>query len=294
MKTIHILNPAAGQGGALKYKALENAYVTKSPGDAAAFVKSCLENTKEDINFKVCGGDGTVNEVVSGIMASGSRNGYLSVIPTGTGNDLVRSLESGADVTDIDVLTVSGRYAVNAVNTGFDLEVVQKAAQYKKKPLISGSLAYILGVVSALCGRFGKHVQIDYTDKDGNTGSFNGECLLAVAANGAFYGGGFKASPAAELSDGLIDLMIVKKISRLQFISLVSVYKKGMHINKNTCAPEDKFKDIIIFKKCRQVAISGIKEICADGEVFETSGVKVGVLPRALKVITKDKEPLTV
>lgn len=294
MKTIHILNPAAGQGGALKYSALENSYVTKSPGDAAAFVKSCLESTNDEINFKVYGGDGTVNEVVSGIVASGSDKGYLSVMPTGTGNDLVRSLDGADDITDIDVLTVNDRYAVNAVNTGFDLEVVQKAAEFKKKPFVSGTLAYVLGIVSALLGKFGKDLQIDYTDKDGNIGHFKGECLLAVAANGAFYGGGFKASPAAELSDGLIDLMIVKKVSRLKFISLVSAYQKGLHIDKETCRPKEKFKDIIVFKKCRQVVINGIKEICADGEIFSAACAKVGILPRALKVITKDKEPLSI
>lgn len=285
MKTIHILNPAAGQGKALGFENLENSYVTKAPGDASDFVKTTLENASEDINFAVYGGDGTVNEVVTGIMNSGSDKAYMSVVPVGTGNDLVRSINNKGAV-DIDVLTVNNGYAVNAVNTGFDLEVVEKAAEYKKKTLISGPLAYVLGVVSVLFGKFGKKVHIDYTDKNGENGEFDGECLLAVAANGTYYGGGFKASPAADVTDGFIDLMIIKKISRLKFISLVLDYKKGAHIDPVTQQPYGKFKGIVFFKKCKNVVISEIEKICADGEVFKADKVKIGILHRALKVIT--------
>ena len=285
MKTIHILNPAAGQGKALGYRELENSYVTKAPGDASDFVRETLENTSEDINFAVYGGDGTVNEVVTGIMDSGSDKAYMSVVPVGTGNDLVRSIKDDG-IINIDVLTVDNRYAVNAVNTGFDLEVVEKAAEYKKKPLISGTLAYVLGVVSVLFSKFGKKVHIDYVDKNGMNGEFDGECLLAVAANGAYYGGGFKASPAADVTDGCIDLMIIKKISRLKFISLVADYKQGKHINAATGEPFEKFKDIVFFKKCKSVVIGGIEKICADGEVFPASTVRIGVIHRALKLIT--------
>jgi diacylglycerol kinase family enzyme len=154
MKTIRILNLAAGQGKASEYKDLENTYVTKAPGDATHYVQSVLENATEDTHFCVYGGDGTVNEVVSSIMRSGSDKGYMSVVPVGTGNDLVRSIEK-AKGDKIDVLTVGDGYAINAINTGFDLEVVLKAAQYKKKPLISGALAYILGVISVFTKKFG-------------------------------------------------------------------------------------------------------------------------------------------
>ena len=290
MKTIHILNPAAGQGKALKYSELENAYVTKCPGDACDFVKSALEKTDEETNFKVYGGDGTVNEVVSGIVGSGKQNGYMSIMPVGTGNDLVRSLDKSKDNVKIDVLTVGKRYAVNAINTGFDLEVVLKAAELKKKPLISGSLAYVLGIFSALFGKYGKHLHVEYTDAEGKVESFDGDCLLVVAANGAFYGGGFNASPIAELEDGLIDLMIVRKVSRLKFMSLVLKYQKGLHIDKQTRMAAKGFEDILIFKKCTNVLIEGTEKMCADGEIFEAKSANIGIIPQALKVITKEKE----
>lgn len=292
MKVIHILNPAAGQGEALKFKNLENAYITKAPGDASDYVQNTLENSDEDINFKVYGGDGTINEVVTGIVRSSSQRGYMSVMPTGTGNDLIRTV-TAEGINEIDVLTMNDKFAVNAINTGFDLEVVQKAAEFKKKPFISGSLAYILGIISALTNKFGKMLTIDYVDKNGTEKTYKGECLLVVAANGCYYGGGFKASPSADVTDGLIDLMIVKKVSRFRFISLVGAYKKGLHITKKGIV-QDKFKDIVTFCKCKKVTINGMSEICADGEIFKQTKATIGILPKSLKLIVGQKEPVTI
>ena len=286
MKTVHILNPAAGQGGAMKYKNMENAHVTNGCGDARRFVREMLENSLEDINFAVYGGDGTVNEVVQGIVDSGSDRAYISLVPIGTGNDLIRTVaETGLDCIEADILTVNDAISVNTVNTGFDLDVVMRAARYKKKPFISGSMAYIFGVITTLLGGYGTHMRVDYVDAQGERGYFNGECLLAVAGNGCYYGGGFKASPAASMTDGLIDLMIVKKVSRLKFISLVGKYKKGLHIDIENNRPLKKFEDIMLFKKCLSVTISGINEICCDGEIYQASRADIGVLPRAVRIL---------
>ena len=286
MKTIHVLNPAAGQGGALMYSGLENVYITRGAGDGREFARKTASEADEEINFEVYGGDGTVNEVAQGIMQSGSDKAYISLVATGTGNDLIRSIErDGRGCICADVLTVNDRIALNTVNTGFDLDVVIKAARYKQKPLISGSLAYILGVITTLLGKFGSHMRIDYVDKNGESGFVEGDCLLAVAGKGCYYGGGFMASPAARPDDGLIDLMVVKKVSRLRFISLVGRYKKGEHIDIENEKPISAFEDIMLFKKCRQVVIGGIKRICFDGEIEETDCARIGIKPGAVKIL---------
>ena len=285
MKTIYILNPAAGRGGAMSYKDEENAYVTKGGGDAFGFAAKTLEAADEDINFAVCGGDGTINEVVRGIIASGKKNACVSLIPTGTGNDLVRTVaQEGGDIC-ADVLSVNDAVAVNAVNIGFDLDVVLRASQYKKKPFLSGSLAYIFGVVSTLFRRYGTHMRIEYVDSGGSRGVFEGECLLAVMGNGRYYGGGFEPSPAASMTDGLIDLTVVKKVSRLKFISLVGKYKKGLHIDIKNNRPYEQFRDILIFKKCKSVSVSGIENICCDGEIIGMKRAEIGVIPRAVRLL---------
>ncbi len=280
MKTIHILNPAAGQGKALDYRGLENVYITKSERDATEFVKNTILQ-QDDVHFNVYGGDGTVNEVVNGLV--GSENTSFSVVPVGTGNDLLRTFDAtGLETVKTDVLKIGNKYAVNAVNTGFDLDVVIKAAEFKKKPFISGSFAYILGVASCFCKKFGSKIDVRYTDERGNTHSFSGECMLAVAANGQYYGGGFHCAPAADISDGLIDLLVIKKVSRLKFLSLILGYKKGKHINIESGYPTDKFKDYILFCKCKSVKFSGISRICADGEIWDTNEIEVSVVPGAV------------
>ncbi len=281
MKTIHILNPAAGQGEALKFKDLENAYITKGIGDATEYVKN---NADDGVHFFVYGGDGTVSEVVNGIMKSGKAASF-SIVPVGTGNDLLRTLDmADADSVLADVLTVNDKYAVNAVNTGFDLDVVIKAQEYKKKKFVSGTLAYILGVVSVLCKKFGKKIKVNFCDKDGKWQTFEDECLLAVAANGSYYGGGFKCAPIADITDGLIDLLIVKKVSRIKFLTLIIKYMKGKHIDPKTKQPIPSFAKYVVFSKCKSVTFSGIDKICTDGEVWNTDCAEIGIKQNAITV----------
>ena len=285
MKSIHILNPCAGQGEALKFKDLENAYITKGVGDATEYVKN---NAEDGMHFYVYGGDGTVSEVVNGIMQSG-KSASFSIVPVGTGNDLLRTLElNGCESIRADVLTINGKYAVNAINTGFDLDVVIKAQEFKKKKFVSGTLAYALGVISVLCKKFGKKIFVEYTDSTEKSHSFEGECLLAVAANGSYYGGGFKCAPVADITDGLIDLLIVKKVSRLKFLSLIMTYMKGKHINPQTKQPIPSFAKYVVFAKCKNVSFCGIDKICTDGEVWQTDRADISIIKNAI-TLKKEK-----
>lgn len=289
MKVIHILNPVAGQGGAVKYKDLEGVYITRGKNDATEFVKKTVAKG-EPVHFNVYGGDGTVNEVVNGLIGAPEDTSF-SIVPVGTGNDLLRTFElSDKENVRADVLTVSGRYAVNAVNTGFDLDVVLKAAEFKKKPFISGTLAYALGVVAVLCKKFGKDMRIEYTDENGKSEVYEGTCLLTVCANGQYYGGGFHCSPAADISDGLIDLMIIKKVTRLKFITLIGKFMKGRHIDLETLKPIKSFEKYMIFKKCKSITIKNIDRICADGEIWDTNEVKVDILPSAVTLKRRKSE----
>lgn len=286
MKKVHILNPAAGKGGALRFKANDNVHITECKGDAKWYVEQSICETDGEIDFYVYGGDGTVNEVASGIMASKSDRARMCIQPCGSGNDLVRTVnEAGKDEIKADVLTLNDGYAVNVINTGFDLDVVLKAAQYKKLPLVSGSLAYVLGIANVLGSKMGRFMRIKYYDKDGEYGEYDGECLLVVAANARYYGGGFLAAPAASITDGLIDLLIVKKMSRMKFLALVAKYKKGDHIDLEKMMPREEFSEFVSFSQCKSVVIEGIEDICADGDVIKTDRAEIGIIPSALRII---------
>ena len=290
MREIYILNPAAGQGGALNSSVPENVetYVTKSVGDCTDYVeKTCRENP--ETRFYVCGGDGTISEAVTGIMRAGAGDtAEISIVPTGTGNDFVRSFNGKKGKFRTDVIKCGDTYAVNMINTGFDCDVVTKASEYKLLPLVSGSLAYYLGVASVLTGKLGNDLEISYENENGEEIKASDKYLLALVGNGGYYGGGFNANPCGETDDGLLELLLVKKVSRPRFIALVSDYKNGRHIFKNTdgkLTVIKKFQKFVSVERIKKVLIRGMKHFCADGEVDARETVAIEVIPKALNFV---------
>jgi YegS/Rv2252/BmrU family lipid kinase len=273
---------AACATGELSYEI----YRTTCAGDATRFVRETCENNtqKEELCFFACGGDGTLNEVVSGTIDYPFA--YVGLIPKGTGNDFVRNFTNKERFFDIsaqvkgypvtvDLLRCNDRYAVNMINIGFDCEVVKKMVQIKRSPLVPSKLAYIFGLVFTLIKKPGVHTKVsyngaDYTDHD---------LLLTTMANGCFCGGGFHSNPRASLTDGNVDSLLINNVSRIKFLSLVSSYKKGTHLvpkndailSSNTCKTLDMIFD-------------GIQSISIDGELHDIDReLHIEVLHSALK-----------
>ncbi len=283
--SVTVKNPAAGKGGALKKRtATDIEYITSSVGDAEKYAFE-LCSRESDCHITVCGGDGTVNEVVNGIMKAGTGNtSFLSVVPSGTGNDFVRCFKVGESVA-CDVGKYNDRYFVNMLNIGFDCNVVTETDKMKKLPLISGSFAYILGIVKCLFSHYGERISVQLEDEHGNVENIDSELLLFAVANGSYYGGGFHASPQSDLQDGLLDVLTVKKVSRFRFITLVGKYKSGDHFDKTTGEIHKKYSDVISHRKCRRVTVKSKHLICVDGEVEMSEQTEIGVLKNALNVV---------
>lgn len=286
LRKIHIINPCAGKGNK-PYK-IDNVdeYVTTSVGDAESFAyQTCL---KEPAHIIVFGGDGTVNEVVNGIIKAGAGDtARLSVVPAGTGNDFARFIGNSEtyDELVVDAMLCNDRYAINMVNIGFDCSVVIKTNNYKKKPFIGGSLAYILGVCNVLMHRMGQRLSVRVETEDGKIHNIDRELLFTCIANAQCCGGGFRAAPVADICDGIIDVMMVDRISRMLFISLVGDYRKGKHIDPVTMEPVKSFKKFMSYIRCRAVDISGMEHVCIDGEISECSSLHIEPVPHALRVI---------
>lgn len=286
MNTVKIINPAAGKGKAVreinddcKY------YVSKGIGDVEAFVKRTLIKEPET-HFIICGGDGTINEAVNGVMASGaSETAVLSAIGDGTGNDFIKYDPEVNGPVRCDVIRYNDRYFINILNIGFDCTVVERTAQYKTKPLVNGSFAYILGVLNTLSGDLGVRMNVRSVDENGIEEEFDDDLMLCVAANARYYGGGFMPAPKADVTDGLVDMLLVKKVPKTRIPSIIGKYKKGEHFDGETGEIIDKFKDIMIYRKCREIKISGMKNICADGEIEHCGEVNVSVVPKAVNFI---------
>lgn len=286
---LHVLNPLAGKGRAVKLKESldeENkVYMSSSSEDASEFIEAtCKENP--DTCFTVYGGDGTIFRAVNALMNSGyADRASLKIVPVGSGNDFVRSFEGRSGEIPIDVMKFNDKYAVNVINVGFDCEVVRRTTKIKKRPLVTGKMAYIFGVMGELVSKKPLDAKITLTYADGTQEIIEEKILLAAVCNGKWYGGGFQLAPDADASDGLLNVEIIRNVSRSTFIGLVSDYKKGTHVDMETGELKEKFKKYIYYKKCVAVKIEGCHSVCADGEIFEENTVDVSVIPQAIDYI---------
>lgn len=274
----------------------EESYVTSGVGDAERFVyELCRE--RSEVHFVVYGGDGTINEAANGIIRAGAgERTLLSVVPAGTGNDFVRSFPEKGTVTTVDAMRyryfteasadkpAGERYAVNIVNFGFDSHVVRKTDFYKK--FFPGSASYIAGVADTLCRRIGESWRLRLETGEGVVENYSDSFTLALAANCRYYGGGFRSAPLADPSDGLIDLVAVNKVSRATFLRFVGAYKKGTHLDPQTGEPVGEFNAWMLYRKCRRIRISGIRDLCADGEIEQASAIEIEAAPAVLRIAT--------
>ena len=296
MEHIFIINPSAGQGKAAKLipaiqLALEGTtykysiYTTKAAGDAERFVRETCE-TDRKVRFYVCGGDGSFHEAVNG--AKGFPEAELGIIPVGTGNDFVRNFGRKGDFMDIlsqvegrsmscDVIDINGRYVANMANIGFDCEVVVQAGKWKQKPLISGPVAYIMGIVSEFAKPMGKRMSFRWADGTTMTGKF----LLCTLANGSFCGGGFCSSPKAALNDGLMDVGIVQMLPRGRFIGILPKYKTGTYLDTKLG------KEKVLYEKYEklELAVAEPTNISIDGEIRQFTYLKAEMVKGAFRFI---------
>ncbi|MBQ4354340.1 MAG: hypothetical protein IJC71_05540 [Clostridia bacterium] len=296
-RQVHILNP---KSGSQKYCEAARAAIAKTGGEILESTRAGeitelvagLFSRDPFAHAVVYGGDGTVYETVNGIMQSGhNATASFSVVPAGSGNDFSAYVnDSGvfrkAELNRIDLIrtTVGGqvRYSANVTNMGFDCDVVRETYKFKRIPVLRGPAAYIAGVVTTLIRKkaiSGKITMSGCADRDGNpllesVQSWDQKILLTACANAQFYGGGFHAAPIASVSDGLMDVLVVRDVSRLRFVSLVKYYRDGTFIGEDG-ELLDKFKKVLDYRKCKKIVIDGPQWYCMDGEVLPTNGAPV-------------------
>lgn len=263
---------------------------TGCKGDAEAIARRYADRG-EPLRVYACGGDGTANEALHGLL--GHDNVALGVVPVGTGNDYVRSLPAdredflniekminGGTVT-VDLLCCEGRYALNVISVGYDCEVADRAQKNKRWPLMSGPLAYKLAIVQCLLTKR-KHTFTPYADgKPVPIAKGFKSQMLAVAAKGKYYGGGIKATPYASLDDGYIDFMAIPTVPISYFTWMLGPFTRGEHID------HPKGKRFILNKKCKTLKLDngGDIKIGIDGEMFVMKDPVITVVPKAFEVI---------
>ena len=303
MKHIFVVNPAAGTAdstesirdtlaaydGKLEYEI----YVTSGEKDATAFVKSRVAEGGE-LRFYACGGDGTVNEVASGLV--GAENASLAVYPVGSGNDFIKYYGTRDDFLDldgliegeeaaIDVIRVGDRYSVNVCNFGFDTTVARTMIAVKHKKIIGGKRAYVTGVVTAVIKAMKNKCEV-YADGE----KLNEEkLLLCTVANGKYVGGAFCCAPRSVNDDGFLEVCLVKPISRFKFIKILPVYTDGKHLD------DERFRDDIIYRRAKKVEVVAPEGFCIslDGEIVENNYFTAEVVEKAIRFVVPKKPAKT-
>ena len=289
MKHLFIINPAAGNKDRTEsYKAQITALcrdldyeiaVSNAPGHCTELARKAAE-TGEEYRIYACGGDGTLNEVAAG--AAGYGNVAVTAFVGGSGNDFVRLFSDpdafrelprllDCEEATFDMIRCNGDFSVNICSVGLDARIGTDVSRYKRLPLLHGFRAYAASTVVNVIKGIAEHYIIEV-----NGERIDGKQTMICACNGRFYGGGFNPVPEADPSDGLMDVLVVKKVSRFQVPGVIGKYKKGLY---------RKLPRLVRHFRTDRVKIICDKETCInlDGELRRAKEVEFTVAREKLR-----------
>ncbi len=244
MKHLFIINPAAGS----KNRTMESSEVihkicrarnlcyeiriSTAPGECARIAREAAQ-TGEDLRIYACGGDGTLNEVVTG--AAGFDNAAVTVFSGGSGNDFVKIFDDpkaffdlhrlmDADEVSFDLIRCNDDISLNICSVGLDARIGTDVSRYKRIPLLHGFRAYAASTVANVAKGIAEHYVVEAGGR-----RFDEEFTMICVCNGRYYGGGFNPVPEADPTDGLLDVLLVKKVTRAMVPVVIGKYMKGRY-----------------------------------------------------------------
>lgn len=285
---LFIVNPVAGKNkGAkvllliervMKRKKIPHKIIqTTEIGEAQRIAKEAVN--KEFSTIVAVGGDGTIHEVLNGIVGS---NKILGIIPAGTGNDLSRTLNLPHNpelalelilqgkTKAIDLGKANGKYFINFASIGLDA-VIASEANYIKK-YISGKIAYILAAIKGINLFKSREIKFIIDDK-----KISEKVMMITVCNGIYYGGGMMIAPKAMLEDGYFDVCVIKKMNKLKLLALFPTIYLGKHVN---------YKEVEFYRAKKVKIISEDHlQVNADGELIHDKALEFEVLQQRLEII---------
>lgn len=248
---------------------------TTKPEEATALAKAAADAGERMV---LCiGGDGTVSEVVGGLLGSDTA---LGIIPAGTGDDFARYLGIPTDPLEalscalgehsriVDAALANDRAFINSAGSGFDVQVLIRTLHYKK--MFHGLLAYILGIFASIFGYKGLRATIKHSG-----GEIEANILLLNVANGQYIGGGMHAQPQADVNDGLFDVIYVDAISMFKIPFVLAGFIKGKHLD---------WSIVHHFRTDELTITTSDGSLQLDGEIFTEHTVHYKIVPSAIRV----------
>ena len=288
---LFIINPAAGsynrteEASEIIHKicrARKLSYeirVSTAPGECARIAREACQTGKE-LRIYACGGDGTLNEVVSGV--AGYDNAAVTVYSSGSGNDFVKLFDEpkaffdlnrlmDADEVSFDLIRCNDTVALNICSVGLDARIGTDVSNYKRLPLLHGFRAYAASTVVNVIKGISEHYQVEI-----NGETIDDELTFVCVCNGRFYGGGFNPVPEADPTDGMLDVLLVKKLTRLQVPGAIGKYKNGRYKELDHLATYYKTDKVVIH-------CDGKTPINVDGELLMAKDVVMEVAQEKIR-----------
>lgn len=289
MSVRFLVNPKAGRGlSAVSFDRLRmlasragaGFVVSRNAADLGEQARRAAADGVE--RLLVAGGDGTMHHALQGLAGTSCA---LGVIPVGTGNDLSGTLKIPPDldvavqrgltgtIRAIDLIRVGETYSVSYVGVGFDSEVTRFANQVK---ILRGPLIYPYSVIHTLATFQPPVMRIVHDE-----GVFEGRVMFTTLANLPRFGGGMRIAPQAQIDDGMLDLVIVKEISRRALLAVFPKVYNGRHVGHPAC----------LFHRTRRAEIMIDRDMTLYGggepvrPMAAGEAVAAEVVPAGLKVI---------
>ena len=304
MKHLVVVNGNAGSYTPEFEKKIEEAfkgldyevYKTTGPRSVIPFLKEYLKKAKDTVRVYACGGDGTIHEVVNGVI--GFKNVEVAIYASGTGNDFVKIYGGKekfldfkklieAKASPVDVSEISGEglkepmYSVNVINFGFDAIVGAMGNYYKENGLPEEAKKKGLDPYDyALKNDAMKHGRFNDIEVFADGEKLNEkQMLLATLAQGQYVGGKFRCAPKSDNTDGLIDVCVLKTMTFLGLGMIIGTYTKGKHL--------DRKRRKIVYRRAKEIKMVSPKEfdVCVDGEMIKGNNFLVKVLPGAVNLV---------
>jgi len=292
MKYCMIVNPHAGkkQGLAVAEEALKELkkhdiditiLISKTPGESVTLASNLKIEDFDGI--LAVGGDGTLFEIINGLLKNRQDIKIpVGQIPVGTGNSFIKDLgisnledsikaiiSRQTRAVDLGEFSYSqGKYFfINLLGTGFVSNVAYRARKYKKL----GSLSYIFGVLEELTVLKSTKIEINI---DGTL--IKREAVFTEICNSRYTGGDMLMAPDAKIDDGYLDIIVLKKVSRLKILSLFPLLFKGKHVND----------DVIEVFTGKNISLKSDKKLALtpDGETFGETPIDIKIHPKKIKM----------
>jgi YegS/Rv2252/BmrU family lipid kinase len=300
MRVKVIINPRSGQGRAREQTDLINTlgrrygeldiFPTKRPGHAVELAASAAAEGYDRV--AAAGGDGTVHEVVNGLVRNDRAVLPLGIIPIGSGNDMayglgiheepveaVRRIFTGAP-RPIDLARITddrgkSRVFQNNLGIGFDAIMVMRTETITR---LSGFPMYLMATLQTILFYY----QTPYLEITFDEETINQRSLFLYGGLGPRGGGGFLVTPDAKWDDDLIDTCLVNPVGRLTMLYMLTRVMKGTHVT----SPH------VTMRRNRQITVKSTTPmpIHLDGEMFayprdNVRRVTITSLPAALQVM---------